>query len=320
MVALKGKKDRQDNHKSSRLKSENWKGRFLRKFDRTPSPNRNTDVVCPHFMMLAWANGCPFNCAWCYLKGTFRFYRQKPDGRVPIILKDRNRMEKEIQIFLERKGSLSILINAGELSDSLMDEARQVPFSGWIMNLFRGTMHKVLFLTKSTNIRNFLRNDWQDQAVLSWSINAVAVAERWEKLAPTVADRLDAAKQVYDAGYEVRLRIDPMVPVPEWKTCYAKLVEMIYSRLKPSRVTLGCLRGLNSTILYCRDKSWTAYLAEKSNWGKKPQFQQRLEMYQFVIGQLKARGLKDYSVCKDSLEIWKTLGLNPAEIRCNCVM
>ena len=30
-------------------------------------------IGCPHFMKLGMAtNGCPYNCAWCYLKLTFR--------------------------------------------------------------------------------------------------------------------------------------------------------------------------------------------------------------------------------------------------------
>lgn len=40
---------------------------IIKLFDRTPVPTRETDLVCPHFLELKWANGCPFNCAWCYL-------------------------------------------------------------------------------------------------------------------------------------------------------------------------------------------------------------------------------------------------------------
>jgi spore photoproduct lyase len=293
--------------------------RILRRFDKTPFPSAETDAVCPHFMLLAWANGCPYNCAWCYLKGTFRFYGQKSNGRVPIVFKDRARVKKELVAFLNSKESKPELINTGELSDSLMDETGQVPFSTWIMSLLKGTKHKVLFVTKSTRVQNFLANNWQDNAILSWSINAVPVADRWERLAPSVVDRLDAAKQVYDAGYEVRLRIDPMVSVEDWQRLYAELVDMISARLKPNRVTLGCLRGLNSTILYCRDKSWVQYLTERSNWGKKPPFEQRLAMYRFMIRALREKGIREVGICKDTLAVCKTMRIDPSKIECNCV-
>jgi len=291
---------------------------ILRRFDKTPFPIEETDVVCPHFMLLAWANGCPYNCAWCYLKGTFRFYGQKPNGRVPMKFKDRSRMSKVLTSFVKSK--TPEIINTGELSDSLMDESseRGLPFSAWIMQFFEGTCHKVLFLTKSTNINEFLKHDWQKNAILSWSINADPVAKRWELYAPTPEQRLEAAKKVADAGYEVRLRIDPMVPILEWQKHYKDLVDMIFKVLEPSRVTMGCLRGLTTTIIYAKDKSWITFLKEKSNWGKKPPFEERLAMYTAVIDKLKDAGLRDYAVCKDTLQMWKALNLEMQNIRCNC--
>lgn len=291
-------------------------GDILRRFDKTPYPTHETDVVCPHFMLLAWANGCPYNCAWCYLKGTFRFYGQKPNGRVPIILKDRKRIAKEVTAFLKADLPPEI-INTGELSDSLLDEGEN-PFSVWLMQYFKDSRHKILFLTKSTNISNFLKHDWQKNVILSWSINAESVAKRWELYAPSVEDRLQAAKQVSEAGYEVRLRIDPMVPVDNWKQHYGNLLDRMFELFKPTRVTLGCLRGLTTTIIYCKDKSWTKFLTEKSNWGKKPPFYQRLEMYELIIKELRGSGVK-FGICKDTISMWKALNLNPAEIKCNCV-
>ena len=48
-------------------------------------------------------------------------------------------------------------------------------------------------------------------------------------MAPPVTRRLAAAKLVADAGYEVRLRIDPMVSVRGWQGAYAKLVGHVFS-------------------------------------------------------------------------------------------
>jgi DNA repair photolyase len=41
-------------------------------------------------------------------------------------------------------------------------------------------------------------------------------------------DRIEAARKVSDAGYETRIRIDPMVPVFEWDKHYTGLVDKIY--------------------------------------------------------------------------------------------
>jgi len=64
-------------------------GSIIARFDKTPLPEKPTDVVCPHFLELKWAYGCPFDCSWCYLKGTFRF---RPDGLKPVV-KDYEKIE-----------------------------------------------------------------------------------------------------------------------------------------------------------------------------------------------------------------------------------
>jgi len=52
-------------------------GSIITIFDKTPFPKNKEDVVCPHFVELKWANGCNFDCAWCYLNGTFRMRPMK---------------------------------------------------------------------------------------------------------------------------------------------------------------------------------------------------------------------------------------------------
>ena len=43
-------------------------GSIITRFDKTPLPEKATDVVCPHFIELKWAYGCPFDCFGVILK------------------------------------------------------------------------------------------------------------------------------------------------------------------------------------------------------------------------------------------------------------
>jgi len=239
-------------------------GSIITRFDKTPQPKNSSDVVCPHFLELKWAYGCPFDCSWCYLKGTFRF---RPNGKEPVI-KDYGKIELHTKAFLEEVKTPEIL-NTGEIADSLMHENSNKPFSKFIIPIFETQkLHKVLFLTKSSNVKNLLEIEPHNQAIISFSLNAIPVAKRWEK-APPILKRIEAAKKVYQVGYEVRVRIDPMVPIDDWKEYYLQLVDLIFENLAPERITLGSLRGLQSTINGCSDKSWVKYLKESSNWGKR---------------------------------------------------
>ncbi|MCX5994658.1 MAG: hypothetical protein NTV59_01465 [Chloroflexi bacterium] len=293
-------------------------GSIITRFEKTPLPMEPTDVVCPHFLELKWATGCPYSCAWCYLNGTLRFAPKKSRPYV----KPYDKVEQHVRTFLENVDGGGELLNTGELADSLMNERNGVPFSRFIIPLFQEQkVHKVLFVTKSNYIKNLLDINGQDKTVISFSMNADEVARRFEKGAPPVMERIEAAGRLSKAGYEVRIRIDPMVPVQNWRVEYLSLVDSVFSRFTPSRITLGSLRGLQSTINMATDKSWISYLSEKSNWGKRIDSDIRYLMYCSLAKYLKEEfNYTNVALCKETLSIWDRLGMDYRKIKCNCLL
>jgi len=292
-------------------------GSIIKRFDKTSYPVKPTDVVCPHFLELKWAYGCPFDCSWCYLKGTFRF---RPDGIKPAY-KNLEKVKLHVETFVHEVETPEIL-NTGEIADSLMKENRSCPFSKLIISLFeKQNRHKVLFVTKSTNVRNLLEMaSFKQQVIVSFSLNAKPVAERWEKKAPPVEKRIEAARKLSDARYEVRIRIDPMVPIEKWRESYIELIDEIFLKFIPERITLGSLRGLQSTINGTKDTSWVKYLKEGSNWGRKIDFTTRHRMYTAIIKYLGNKyNYHDIALCKETKAMWEKLGMDWKRIRCNCV-
>jgi len=100
-------------------------GSIIKRFDKTRTPRKGTDVVCPHFLEFKWAYGCPFDCAWCFLKGTLRLLRTKTDP----IVKDYLKIQRHLQSFFENDGQSQEILNTGELADSLMSENSKKPFT-----------------------------------------------------------------------------------------------------------------------------------------------------------------------------------------------
>jgi len=294
-------------------------GSIIKRFDRTPVPHKSTDAVCPHFLELKWAYGCPFNCAWCYLQGTLRFLPKKTHP----VVKDYDKIKLHLESFFDKTLNSKYppeILNSGELADSLMHENAENPFSVFIASLFdTQDRHKVLLLTKSDNIDNLLKIG-SNNLLPSFTINAYPVAKRWEKGAPDVRKRIEAAEILSDSGYPVRIRIDPIVPIEEWKTEYLQLVDDLFSHFTPERITLGSLRGLQSTINNAKDKSWVEYLSERSNWGKRVDFSTSYLMYKTIIHYLKEKYDYDHvALCKETKGIWEMLGMDYRKIRCNCV-
>lgn len=292
-------------------------GSIIKRFEKTPLPKNQHDIVCPHFLELKWAYGCPFDCAWCYLKGTLRLL---PTKTKPII-KNLRKVETHVKRFFECEWHPAEILNSGELADSLMGENLNPPFSKFIISLFeKQKKHKILFLTKSTNIQNLLSLDSHTQVIISFSLNAEKVAKKWEN-APPVEKRIIAAKELYEHGYEIRVRIDPMVPINNWKKHYQNLIDKIFSNFIPSRITLGSLRGLQTTINEANDKSWTKFLNDYSNWGKKINFQVRFQMYKTLINyiQEKYEYRGTIGLCKETVGIWEKLNMDWRKCKCNCV-
>jgi len=304
-------------------------GSIIKRFDTTPYPKNLNDIVCPHYLELKWAIGCPFNCAWCYLQGTLRF---QPRWKRPTFKFSREsydinpyeKIERHVRAFFRviLPGKVREVLNTGELADSLMYETVEKPFSKFIIPLFESQKtHKVLFLTKSNYVKNLLEIEKHDQTIISFSLNSYKVAARWEK-APSVQERLKAAKAVFEAGYEVRLRIDPIVPWPanSWKKDYCQLIDDIFKNLYPERITLGSLRGLQSTINFAKDKSWTIFLKETSKWGKRIPFKTRFETFKTIIDYLENEyGYSAFALCKEPRIMWESLVMDWKKCKCNCV-
>ncbi len=314
-------KDSHSAHKSKKLKKIDPS--IITKFDITPYPKNETDVWCPHFMEFKPFNGCPFKCAWCYLQGTFRWpaYKKLDDGtHIAPRLKDENRILESLLAYFE-KVETPTLLNSGEVSDSFafpdfMFEKIIPLFISPETNPYR---HKLLILTKHTVGSRLAEYEGQKVIVYSASMNSYHVAERWE-IAPHPKERIKTAKIVNDAGYEVRIRIDPMVPIKNYKKGYFQLIDELMSALKPSRITLGSLRGLQSTINNSSDKSWVKYLGERSNWGRKIPFETRKEMYLSIINYLKDEySYQNVALCKETLGMWNAIGMNWKKIKCNCI-
>ena len=275
------------------------KSKFIRLFNKTPK-----GVVCPNFWLLAWANGCPYHCSYCYLQGTFK-------GKTnPVVFSNFDKLFKELKIWLEDPNPK--ILNTGELTDSLaLTRTLMVKL---IQKFAEQNKHKLLLVTKSDKVEEILGLNHNQQTIVSFSLNPQKIVEKFEADTPSTHQRLEAAWKVKKAGYRLRIRLDPMIPIKNWMELYEDLAKEI-NNLKPERITLGSLRFYPVVKAYCRDKSVFNFDFEKSvdgRWRLKKDL--RLKMYRFMLEKLK---IKPVSLCKETVDVVKILGLPQ---KCNCVL
>lgn len=320
-------------------------GNVITLFNKTPPLEGPKSAYCPHFMELKHAYGCWYSCAWCYLMGTTGRWMGEQDFRDPrrpnLVktswtpnIKDKDEIAKRIEQALSTIEK-PMMFNSGEVSDSLVDPVMMLTTIIPIFEKYRDKGHKLLILTKTDNVdmyRKAVKYHGPEFMVISHSINAEWVSDTFETGAPNPLRRLAANRAAAEIGYDTRLRLDPMVPVPNWKVGYRKIIQEI-TRIAPRAkvITLGSLRGLQSTINVGRklgmDMRWTEYLTDSSSWGKKMTKEQRVEMYSFAINEFNRLHFNgDITLCKETVEVWDALRANgtmehyPGEKLCNCVM
>jgi len=206
-------------------------------FDRTPP-----GIVCPHFVELRWAFGCPYSCQWCYLMGTSfgrKHFRAYPIGAVLAHLKRAFRIMEPT------------LFNSGELSDSMPDHPNMIR----IVQAFASddnARHRLLLVTKSGP--PLVLSQWllsgreaarraREAIVYSASLNAPSVAARWERGAPPVEARIEGLRLMSLLGVEVRARVDPIVPVEGWKKEYGELLRKIAVASEGANEEAGAIKS-----------------------------------------------------------------------------
>jgi len=301
---------------------------FISFFYKTPK-----NIVCPHFWVFKPIIGCPYQCTYCFLQGTF-FGNKAPR------LKDLEKTAKQLEMFLSWATSigLKVLLNVGELCDSLAIPewtAKVLKTVVPILDKYPG--NKLLFLTKAgfNNINFLLKNaSFNRFVIVSFSLNPKNIIEHFEIGTAPLEARLKAAERLQEKGYEIRLRIDPIIPVKKWPVHYSELIKAIFEEfhIKPERITIGSLRGLKKTILFAKNKDWVKYLdkKEKTGWGLKIRKDLRFSLYSKIL-----RNLRKYefsgqlALCKETPDIWRMLAtegllLDPGKpgvwenVKCNC--
>jgi DNA repair photolyase len=288
---------------------------FVRQFG---GPGDDTQIVCFKFWQLVVAGGCPYRCSYCFLQ-TVPWFRFRPEELYGLLYTNTEDMIAEVQGWLA--DPLPKMMIVGELQDGLVfDSAYKkvngTPLTHLLIPLFAAQKrHRLIFLTKSTQIEHALELDSTPQVVFSWSVNAEHVGETWEHGTPLSSERFAATKKMKKAGWPIRFRLDPMVPYDGWKQGYAETIERI-NFLRPEMVTLGALRassyrGLrNASRSNGRDDSIFDYLTEEkdaSGFKYRIPFEKQVELFRFAVDHLDSRITP--ALCKEDKALWKALGM-----------
>jgi spore photoproduct lyase len=259
---------------------------------------------------------------------TTPWFRFNPEQLYGLVYTNIDDMLRELDLWLEDVAPKMLIV--GELQDGLVfekafEKVTGRPLTHWIVPKFAAQKrHRLIFLTKSTEIEHALELKATPQVVFSWSVNSEEVAAKWERGTPLPSERFAAARKMKDAGWPVRFRLDPMVPYSRWRSGYSAAIRQI-NQIRPEMVTLGALRATSVNSLRSaakrngrqdnifdfltedRDPSGFKYRLSRDN---------QVELFRFVIDKLAAPIVP--ALCKEDQTLWRALDLSFRG--CHCLL
>jgi spore photoproduct lyase len=193
----------------------------------------------------------------------------------------------------------------------------------------------IMLYTKSDNVDHLLDLAPGGHTIVSWSLSPERTCREIEFGAPGMEARIEAARRCQKAGYRVRFRFSPIVPLKTWREDMRDMIARLPGRVRPDSITidvLGWMRpqwaaeAMDTTQF---DQRFQEDLAASLDAGDerpgKYLFREELraEVLGFVADELLAT-LPDtrVSICNETTSMWERLGpklgMEPGRYVCCC--
>ena len=208
-----------------------------------------------------------------------------------------------------------------------------------LVNYFARQEEKYLLLyTKSDNVDHLLKLDHTGHTIINWTISCDTVAKEIEKRTPAMKDRIQAAARCQKAGYAVRFRFSPIVPIRDWQTENRRMIEEVFEHVRPDLITMDVLGWMsaeqikNSFDLSLFDDEHRGLVEDMARGGVARQpdsakqvfpHPNRLRIYRFFIEEIRRVSAgTPIAICNEAGEMWEELsgelGMSADDYVCCC--
>ncbi|MCA9793946.1 MAG: DNA photolyase [Candidatus Eremiobacteraeota bacterium] len=180
----------------------------------------------PHFYYNTLMLNCIYDCDYCYLQGTY------PSANLVMFVNLEDYFKATDAVLARHPMYLCISYDTDLLGlESVYPYARQ-----WIEYARTRPELLIEIRTKSANYRLLRDVAPCANVVLAWTLSPQPVAERFEPLTPGLAQRLKSMQQAAADGWPVRLCLDPLLKVPDWRRVYLEFLDQLEAELDWSRL------------------------------------------------------------------------------------
>lgn len=169
---------------------------------------------------------CVYNCSYCYLQGMYN------SANIVIFVNEED-FFRETSLLLE-KDSLYLCISYD--TDLLAFESLMPYASKWIEFSRNKKDLLIEIRTKSSSYKLISHLKPSDGIILAWTVSPEKVIKEYEIGTPTLNRRLDSISAAINDGWKVRLCIEPILCIKDWKLHYAELINKIFNRVNGENI------------------------------------------------------------------------------------
>ncbi|MAH36358.1 MAG: DNA photolyase [Alphaproteobacteria bacterium] len=181
---------------------------------------------------------CLYDCNYCFLQGLYS------SANFVLFVNYEDFFEHISQTIEKNKNDTQMFFSGYDCDSLAFDKVSG--FSDNLIQFFEQHPNvEVELRTKSIVTSSLLRRNPIKNCIIAFSLSPHIIANKLDNKAPSIARRIDAMKKLADSGWQIGLRLDPLIYTKDWKNQYAELIFDIMSQVKvPSvhSVSYGLLR------------------------------------------------------------------------------
>jgi len=184
---------------------------------------------------------CMYGCEYCYLRGLYQ------SGNIVIFVNIDDFINEAIQKSKNKKIYLCISYD----SDLLAFENITGFVRKWIGAAAQNENLLIEVRSKSTNFKAVEHLSIPDNVIFAWTILPDEVIKKYELRVPSLKERLKSIKLAIDKGVQVRLSIEPIMKITDFKEVYKNFSREVFDILDASKirdVNIGTFRVKNEHL------------------------------------------------------------------------
>lgn len=117
---------------------------------------------------------------------------------------------------------------------------------GHLIEYFGTLKDRYLIIHTKTWNTDWLRElKHNGNTIIVWSISGPTQSRLIEPKTGTTDERIEAARIAQEAGYQIRYKFKPILPVRNWRREAAETVEKIFAKTKPDVISLCCFMWMD---------------------------------------------------------------------------